>query len=119
EPLRKQLDPAVFGPAPIPPTTEPPSSLRANLLKARELFRQAGWEYRDGALRNAKGEAYGFEILDDQSALSRVISVYARNLRKLGVQVSQRTADYALVQKRMEEFDFDMTTMRLSDVTSP
>src|SRR5690606_37529236 len=23
EPLRKQLDPAVFGPAPIPPTTEP------------------------------------------------------------------------------------------------
>ncbi|MDO8298976.1 extracellular solute-binding protein [Lacisediminimonas sp.] len=118
-PLRSQLDPAVFGPAPIPPATEPPASLRANLLKARELFRQAGWEYRDGALRNASGEVYSFEILDDQSALSRVISVYVRNLRKLGVQVTQRTADYALVQKRMEEFDYDMTTQRLADVTSP
>ena len=119
EPLRAQLDPAVFGPAPIPPTTDPPSSLRQNLLAARELFRQAGWEYRDGALRNARGEEFGFEILDDQSALSRVISVYVRNLHKLGVRVTQRTADYALEQKRMEEFDFDMTTQRLPDVTSP
>ena len=44
EPLRKKLDPAVFGPAPIPPNTNPPGSLRTNLLKAVELFRQAGWE---------------------------------------------------------------------------
>src|SRR5690606_19976814 len=49
EPLRSKLDPAVFGPAPIPPNTDPPHSLRANLLEAVELFRQAGWTYRDGA----------------------------------------------------------------------
>jgi microcin C transport system substrate-binding protein len=119
EPLRDKLDPAVFGPAPVPPSTNPPSSLRKNLLKAKALFAQAGWEYRDGALRNNKGEPFSFEILDDQSALSRVISVYVRNLVKLGVQVNQRTADYALVQKRMEEFDFDMTSERLPDTTSP
>ncbi|WP_194725458.1 extracellular solute-binding protein [Noviherbaspirillum malthae] len=119
EPLRDQLDPKVFGPAPVQPRTDPPNSLRANLLQARELFRQAGWEYRDGALRNAKGEVFTFEILDDQSALSRIISVYIRNLHKLGIQVNQRTADYALVQKRMEEFDFDMTSIRFPDTTSP
>ncbi|MDB5840775.1 MAG: transporter, periplasmic substrate-binding protein, partial [Herminiimonas sp.] len=34
-------------------------------------------------------------------------------------QVRQRTADYALVQKRMEEFDYDMTSQRFPDVTSP
>ncbi len=119
EPLRDQLDPAVFGPAPLPPNTDSPGSLRANLLKARGLFKEAGWEYRDGALRNAKGEPFSFEILDDQSALSRIIAVYVRNLEKLGVRVSQRTADFALVQKRMEEFDFDMTSQRFGDVTSP
>ena len=119
EPLRDQLDPAVFGPAPVPPSTNPPSSLRANLLQARELLKQAGWVYRDGALRNAKGEVFSFEILDDQSALSRIIAVYVRNLEKLGIQVSQRTADFALVQKRMEEFDFEMTSQRFPDVTSP
>jgi microcin C transport system substrate-binding protein len=88
-------------------------------LQARELFKEAGWEYRDGALRNAKGEPFEFEIIDDQSGLSRVISVYVRNLQKLGVQVKQRTADFALVQRRMDEFDFDMTTLRFPDVTSP
>ncbi len=119
EPLRDKLDPAVFGPAPIPPNTDAPRSLRANLLEAVELFRQAGWTYRDGALRNAKGEPFAFEIIDDQSALSRVISVYIRNLEKLGIQVTQRTADYALVQKRMDEFDFDMTSIRFPDVSSP
>jgi microcin C transport system substrate-binding protein len=119
EPLRDQLDPAVFGPAPRPPATNAPASLRDNLLKARALFKEAGWEYRDGALRNQKGEIFSFEILDDQSALSRIIAVYVRNLEKLGVRVSQRTADFALVQKRMEEFDFDMTSQRFGDVTSP
>ena len=119
EPLRAQLDPAVFGPTPLPPRTDPPSSMRANLLQARELLKQAGWEYRDGALRNAKGEIFSFEIMDDQSALSRIIGVYVRNLEKLGIQVRQRTADNALVQKRMEEFDFDMTSVRFPDVVSP
>ncbi len=119
EPLRAQLDPAVFGPTPLPPRTDPPSSLRANLLQARDLLKQAGWEYRDGALRNASGEIFTFEILDDQSALSRIIGVYVRNLEKLGIRVRQRTADNALVQKRMEEFDFDMTSVRFPDVVSP
>lgn len=119
EPLRDKLDPAVFGPAPLPPNTDAPRSLRANLLEAVELLRQAGWTYREGALRNAKGEPFAFEIIDDQSALSRVISVYIRNLEKLGIQVTQRTADFALVQKRMDEFDFDMTSIRFPDVSSP
>ena len=119
EPLRSQLDPAVFGATPLPPRTDMPSSLRSNLLRARELLRQAGWEYRDGSLRNAKGEIFSLEIIDDNPSLGRVISVYARNLEKLGIKVNQRTADFALVQKRMEEFDFDMTSIRLSDVVSP
>ena len=45
--------------------------------------------------------------------------MYVRNLEKLGITVRQRTADFALVQKRMEEFDFDMTSQRFPDVTSP
>jgi microcin C transport system substrate-binding protein len=119
EPLRPKLDPAVFGPAPVPPSTDPPSSLRENLLQAKALFKEAGWEYRDGALRNAKGEPFTFEIMDDQGAMSRIVSVYVRNLQKLGVQVNQRTADYALIQSRMDEFDFDMTSINFGDFTSP
>ena len=119
EPMRSQLDPAVFGPAPIPPSTDPPMSLRANLMKAKALLKEAGWEYRDGALRNAKGEALEIEIIDDQGAMSRIISVYARNLEKLGIKVRQRTADFALIQRRMQDFDFEMTPSNLGSFTSP
>ena len=114
-----KLDPAVFGPAPIPPKTTAPGSLRANLLQARALLEQAGWTYRDGALRNAAGDPFRFEILDDEGPMARIIGAYARNLAKLGIVVDQRTADYALLAKRMDDFDFDMTTIRFPDVSSP
>jgi len=119
EPLRAKLDPVVFGPAPVQPTTNSPSSLRANLVQAKALFKEAGWEYRDGVLRNAKGEPFTLEIIDDQGAMSRIISVYARNLQKLGVQVTQRTSDYALIQRRMQEFNFEMTSINFGPFTSP
>lgn len=114
-----KIDPAVFGPAPVPPNTNPPGSLRANLKQARELLAQAGWVYRDGAVRNAKGVPLAFEILDDQGGMSSVMTVFARNLRTLGIDVTQRAADYALVAKRMDEFDYDMTSIRFPDVSSP
>ncbi|RQU10202.1 ABC transporter substrate-binding protein [Burkholderia cenocepacia] len=120
EPLRAQLDPAVFGPMVTQPNTNPPGSLRANLLKARALLAQAGWTYRDGALRNAKGEPFAFEILDDAGgAMEGVVTAYQRNLAKLGIDVRFRTADYALLQKRLDAFDYDMTTIRLPGVQVP
>ncbi|WP_193098656.1 extracellular solute-binding protein [Burkholderia sp. Z1] len=120
EPLRAQLDPAVFGPMVTQPATNPPGSLRANLLKARELLAQAGWTYRDGALRNAKGEPFTFEILDDAGgAMEGVVTAYQRNLTKLGIDARFRTADYALLQKRLDAFDYDMTTIRLPGVQVP
>ncbi|MGS0892431.1 extracellular solute-binding protein [Burkholderia stagnalis] len=119
-PLRAQLDPAVFGPMVTQPDTRPPGSLRANLLKARALLAQAGWTYRDGALRNAKGEPFTFEILDDSgAAMEGIVTAYQRNLAKLGIDVHFRTADYALLQKRLDAFDYDMTTVRLPGVQVP
>ncbi|HDR8956067.1 extracellular solute-binding protein [Burkholderia vietnamiensis] len=120
EPLRAQLDPAVFGPMVTQPSTNPPGSLRANLLKARTLLAQAGWTYRDGALRNARGEPFRFEILDDSgAAMEGIVTAYQRNLAKLGIDARFRTADYALLQKRLDAFDYDMTTVRLPGVQVP
>jgi microcin C transport system substrate-binding protein len=114
-PLRTKLDPAVFGPMPVQPDTDAPDSLRANLIKARALLAEAGWTYRDGALRNAKGEPFRFEVLDDSgagAAMEPVVAAYARNLAKLGIQANFRTVDFALIRKRYDDFDFDMTILR-------
>ncbi len=110
---------AVFEPMSPAPSTAPPESLRQNLRKARELLAQAGWQYRDGALRNAQGEPFRFEMVEDGPFFLRVISAYVRNLEKLGIQVDVRTSDYALHQKRMDEYDFDMTTIRFPDSQNP
>ena len=119
DPLRAQLDPAVFGPMTVQPNTDPPGSLRANLLKARALLAEAGWHYRDGALRNGKGEPFRFEILDDSGqsvATEAIAGAYIRNLRKLGIEATYRAVDYALIQKRYDAFDFDMTMLRYPEV---
>ncbi|TDQ99397.1 microcin C transport system substrate-binding protein [Paraburkholderia silvatlantica] len=122
EPWRKSLDPAVFGPPPLQPDTTPPGSLRANLLKARALLADAGWTYRDGALRNAKGEPFTFEVLDDTSASAQwapIMAQYTQALRRLGIQVNYRSVDFALYQKRLDAFDYDMTTIKFPDVQVP
>ncbi|CAG9185864.1 extracellular solute-binding protein [Cupriavidus pinatubonensis] len=119
EPMRAKLAPEVFGPDVVQPSTNPPRTLRDNLREARRLLAQAGWTYTDDALRNAKGEPMVFEFLDDGGAMSRVITTYVRNLEKLGIQVNQRTTDYALYQKRLEDFDFDMVSIRFPDSQSP
>lgn len=119
EPLRAELPAEVFGADVVQPTTNPPRSLRDNLRDARRLLAQVVWTYSDGALRNAKGEAMVFEFLDDGGAMSRVITAYIRNLEKLGIEVNQRTTDFALYQKRLEDFDFDMVSIRFPDSQSP
>src|SRR3954462_12191435 len=68
EPLRKKLPAQIFTEeVPQPPNPNPPGSLRDNLRKARELLAAAGWTYRDGALRNARGEPFVLEYLDSGS----------------------------------------------------
>jgi len=108
-PLRAKLDPAVFGEAVMPPTTDPPSSLRQNLRRALALLAQAGWNVDDdGVLRNAQGQAFDFEILTYSKGLERVAVPWARNLEKLGIAAHLRVTDPALYQKRTDEFDFDV-----------
>ena len=120
EPLRQKLDPKVFTEAvPLPPSTNPPSTLRDNLRKARELLAAAGWTYRDGALRNAKGEPFVVEYLDGGSGGERVATPWFQALAKLGIEGRYRRADFALIQKRLDVFDFDLFTVRWPGSESP
>ncbi len=119
DPLRKELRPDVFGPAVVSPTTLPPSSLRDNLRQAQQLLAQAGWTYRDGALRNAKNEVFDIELLNNQASLIRLITPLQTSLRKLGIDLRVRTVDGSLYQQRMDNFEFEMTTIRLPGSNAP
>ena len=119
EQLRNQLAPAVFGPVPVSPSTTPPGSLRANLRQAQALLHEAGWTYRDGALRNAAGEAFTIEYLNDQPSLVRIVAPFQKALEKLGITLNYRLVDFSLAKSKMDAFDFDITTLRLPGSTAP
>jgi microcin C transport system substrate-binding protein len=124
EPLRGKLDPSIFSqPVPLPPVTslDPASghSLRDHLRQARDLLTQAGWTYRDGALRNAKGEAFTIEFLDNSGSMGRVVTPYAKNLEKLGFKVVYKVVDFAVLQKRMDVFDFELVSNRIGGSEAP
>jgi microcin C transport system substrate-binding protein len=119
-PLKKSLPEKIFTTeVPLPPSTNPPGSLRDNLRKARSLLAEAGWTYRDGALRNKKGEPFTLEYLDGGSGGERVFAPYIQALDKLGIAGEYRRADFALIRKRIDVFDFDLFTIRLPGNEAP
>jgi len=118
-PLRAKLPAKIFDEeVPQPPSAAAPNGLRNNLRKARELLAEAGWTYSDGALRNAKGEPFILEYLDSGGG-ERIITPYAQALGKLGIQMEYRRADFALIQKRLDVFDFDLFTVRSPGSETP
>lgn len=119
EPFRAQLPAALFQRPWLPPSTEPPHSLRANLREAKTLLHAAGWDFRDGALRNAAGTPFHFDIMLVQKGFERIVAPYARNLGKLGITVSYRTVDPALYQRRIDTYDFDMVVAGFGQSQSP
>ena len=123
-PLRSKLPAEVFTDAvPLPPQTslDPASgqTLRDHLRQARDLLAQAGWTYQDGALRNAKGEAFTLEFLDNSGSMGRVVTPYAKNLEKLGFKVNYKVIDFAVLQKRMDAFDFEIISNRIGGSEAP
>ncbi len=119
EPFRDTLPPEVYGPAyRAPRTGRDPKQLRRNLLEARELLRQAGWTLAaDGRLRNARGERFEIEYMDPGEP--GFVVAWAAALDKLGITLKERNVDFALFQRRLEAFDFDLVTLVEGDFNLP
>ncbi len=120
EPFRSQLPPTVFGPAFVAPRTGgEPAPLRRNLLKARALFNAAGWKLApDGRLRNPASEAFEVEYMRPGEASSN-LPEWQQNMEKLGARLKFRDVDFALYQRRLQEYDFDMVAIVEGTFTLP
>lgn len=119
EPWRGQLDAAVFAEVQPPPSTAAPGSLRANLRRAAELLKEAGWQLGGDGLLVKGGQPFKVEMLLSSPAFERVMAPYAANLKKLGVELNYRTVDLSLYQRRLDSFDFDMVVHTFAQSQSP
>lgn len=120
EKFKDQLPPEIFTDAFAVPTSDGSGNNRANLKIAADLLDQAGYKLgKDGVRVNDKGVRLAFEFTESNPALERWINPFIQNLKKIGVQANLRVIDPAQYQNRMQNFDFDMTTMVLGQSDSP
>jgi microcin C transport system substrate-binding protein len=100
-------------------TDAKPEGIRKNLLMATKLLNDAGWVFKDGALRNVKGEAFVLQMnMADRSA-EAVMLPFARNLGKLGIELKLRVFDASVLQEKKNKFEFDLIADHIAGSTSP
>lgn len=119
EPYRAQLPKEVFGPAYKAPASDGTGVDRRNLREAARLLKEAGWEVKDGALRNGKGETLNIEFLIGDPSYERIVAPWGQALQRLGVQLSLRTVDSAQYVQRLRSFDYDMVYTGWGQSNSP
>jgi microcin C transport system substrate-binding protein len=119
EPWRDELPADVFGPVYRAPKTNGSGNIRGQLRAAKNLLRAAGWRVKDSKLVNKKGQPFEIEFLTYSKSFERIIMPYVRNLEKLGITARLRLVEPAQYQRRIQGFDFDVTTFRSSSSLTP
>nr|WP_272213285.1 extracellular solute-binding protein [Marinicella sp. W31]MDC2879232.1 extracellular solute-binding protein [Marinicella sp. W31] len=111
---------AVFNTANKLPVGGTEEETRANLQKAFDLLKEAGFERRGNQMVNTEtGKPFSFEILLDNPSLQVVVLPYVENLRKLGIDASIRVVDTSQYQNRVNDFDYDMIWEIWAQTLSP
>jgi microcin C transport system substrate-binding protein len=118
EPFKGKIPDEVFTTEYNPPKTDGSGDARANLETASKILDDAGWKIENG-VRTKDGKTLDFEILLDQETFERVAQPFIQNLAQIGVKARLRTIDAAQYQKRMDEFDYDMTVHLMAESLSP
>jgi microcin C transport system substrate-binding protein len=120
ETVRDKVPPELFTKPYANPTGGNPQAVRDNLREALRLFKEAGYEVRDGKLVNAKtGEPYTVEFLTEDPNFERVFLFYKPSLDRLGIGVAVRTVDEAQYENRLRNWDFDIITQSWGESLSP
>ncbi|MFO6422824.1 extracellular solute-binding protein [Motilimonas sp. KMU-193] len=119
EPYRDSLPADVFGPAYRPEPTLGDGNIRAQMRQAVALLAEAGYELKGGRLLDAKGQQLSFEFLVYDKGFERIIQPFRRNLSRIGIATEIRLVDISQYINRLTSFDFDITTLRQGQSSSP
>ena len=119
EPLRGKVPDEVFGEAFVPPVSDGSGRDRAMFQKANELLMAAGCKREGGELLSPDGSPFTIEFLDDDPTFEPHTNGYIAGLKALGIAGNYRVVDPAQFNKRMNDFDFDMTSYRFSNPLYP
>ncbi len=110
EPFKAELLPGALDGYTLP-VSDGSEANRQNARQALKLLEDAGWTVVDGALQNAKGEPFSFDILITNGAddIINAATIYVEALKRLGIDARVTTVDSAQYKERTTNYDFDMT----------
>jgi len=119
EPFRGMVPDEVFGDPYIPPVSDGSGADRNLLRRATQMLQEAGYPIRNGKRVNPAGEPITIEFLVDDPGFSPHHQPYIKNLATLGIDATLRVVDPVQYRARVDEFDFDMTSLRFSMSSTP
>ena len=119
EPFRGRVADEVFGQPYVPPVTDGSGNDRANLRRAVELLAAAGCAVKNGKRMLPGGEPLTIEFLLDEPTFEPHHLALIKNLAILGIAGNIRLVDPVQYRARLDDFDFDITTERLSFSATP
>ena len=70
-------------------------------------------------MRKGQGQPFTIELLDNSGSMGRVVTPLSKNLEKLGIQVQYKVVDFAILQKRLDVFDFEVISNRYVGSEAP
>lgn len=119
-PFKNDLPEEVFTQPFSLPKTKADGNIRLQIREANRLLKEAGWKLEGSQLVHTEtGEVFEFEILIRQAGIQRVILPFIKNLERLGIKAIPRLIDTAQYKVRLDQFDYDMTTVSLSQGHAP
>jgi microcin C transport system substrate-binding protein len=119
EPFRGKVSNEVFGEPFVPPVSDGSGADRLLLRKAVQLLRDGGYTVRNKALRDPGGAPIKIEFLIDEPTFQPHHMPFIKNLATLGIEANLRVIDAAQMQKRRNDFDFDIVVQRFGFSSTP
>ncbi len=107
------------------PVSDGSARNRRGIRAAMKQLEAAGYSAVDGTMRDAAGKPFSFSILiskgsaQDIQGSQKIADLYVGALTRLGINARVEVVDSAQAVRRLDTFDFDMTTFRRSLSLSP
>lgn len=101
------------------PVNDGTGRIRNQLREADKLLKAAGWHVQNGKRVNQKGEAFSIEMLFYEPSIEKLYQAYQKNLKRLGIEVRVRIVDPTQYKNRLEDFDYDVISMRIGQPLVP
>lgn len=88
----------------------PNPKIEMDKAAARKLLEDAGWEVNpDTGYLEKDGRKFSFKFLTRSASSEKFLSIYAEDLKDMGIELIINKKDWAAWAREMEEFNYQMT----------